>query len=91
MACKWMDNWSVLLLSSALEGMNDILSVQRREKGPKTKSSVPCPKIVKFYNSNMGGVDLMDHRTAAYRLDRKSFVRLFYFCIFFDLMDIAHL
>ena len=31
MACKWMDNRSVLLLSSALEGMSDI-SVQRREK-----------------------------------------------------------
>ena len=30
MACKWMDNWSVLLLSSALKGMNDILSFQRR-------------------------------------------------------------
>ena len=35
MDCKWMDNWSVLLLSSALEeGMNEILSVQR-EKGLK--------------------------------------------------------
>ena len=33
MACKWMDNRSVLLLSSALEGVNDILSVQRGEKG----------------------------------------------------------
>ena len=41
MACKWMDNRSVLLLSSALEGMNDILSVQRKEKGSNTKSSVP--------------------------------------------------
>ena len=30
----------------------------------------------------------MDQRTAAYRLDRKSFVR-FYLRIFFDLMDIA--
>ena len=27
MACKWMDNRSVLLLPSAIEGMNDILSV----------------------------------------------------------------
>ena len=36
----------------------------------------------------MGGVDLMDQRTAAYRLDRKSSVR-FYLRIFFDLMDIA--
>ena len=60
MACKWMDNWSVLLLSSALEGMNDILSVQRREKGSKTKSLVPCPKVVKLYNSTMDAVDLMD-------------------------------
>ena len=86
MACKRMDNWSVLLLSFALEGMNDI-SVQRREKGSKTKYSVPCPKIVKLYNSSMGGVDLMDQRTAGYCLDWKSSVR-FYLPIFFDLMDI---
>ena len=83
-----MDNRSVLLLSSALEGMNDILSVQRREKGSKTKSSVPCPKVVKLYSSGMVGVDLVDLRTAAYLLDRKSSVR-FYLRIFFDLMDIA--
>ena len=88
MACKRIDNRSVLLLSSALEGMNDILSVQRRPKGSKTKSLVPCRKVVKFYNSGMSGVDLMDQHTAAYRLDRKSSVR-FYFRIFFDLMDIA--
>ena len=35
----------------------------------------------------MGGVDLMDQRTAAYRLDQNSSVR-FYLRIFFDLMDI---
>ena len=68
MACKWMDNWSVLLLSSALERMNDILSVQRREKGSMTKYSLPCPKVVKLYNSSMSGVDLMDQHTAVYRL-----------------------
>ena len=78
----------MLLLSSALEGMNDILSVKRREKGSKTKFSVPCTKVVKLYNSGMGGVDLVDQRTAAYRLDRESSVR-FYLCIFFDLMDIT--
>ena len=43
MACKWIDDRSVLLLSSTLGGMNDILSVQRRENGSKTKSSIPCP------------------------------------------------
>ena len=74
MVGEWMDNRSVLLLSSALEGNNDISSVQRREKGSKTKSFVPCPQVVKLYHSGMGGVDLMDQRTAAYRLDRKSSV-----------------
>ena len=52
-----------------------------------TKSSVPYPKVVKLYNSGMGGVALMDQRTASYRLDQKSSVR-FYLQIFFDLMDI---
>ena len=88
MACKWMDNWSVLLLSSALERMNDILSVQRREKGSMTKYSLPCPKVVKLYNSSMSGVDLMDQHTAVYRLGWKSSVR-FSLRIFFDLMDIT--
>ena len=88
MACKWMDDWSVLLLSSALEGMNGILSVQRGEKGSKTKSLVPCPKVVKLCISSIGGVEVMNQRTAAYRLVRKSYV-IFYLQIFFDLMDIA--
>ena len=74
-ACKCMDSWSLLLLSSPLEGMNGILSVWRREKGSKTKSLVPCPKFVKFYNSSMGGFDLMDQCTAAFCLDQKSSVR----------------
>ena len=56
--------------------------------GSKAKSLVPCPKVVKFYNSGVGGVDLMDQRSGIYRLDRKSSVR-FYLCIFFDLTDIA--
>ena len=87
MACKWIDNRSVLLLSLSLEGMNDIVS-ERREKASKTKSSVPCPKVVKLYNSGMGGVDLMDQRTVANCVDRKSFVR-FYPRSFLNLMDIA--
>ena len=69
MAGKWMGNRSVLLLLSVLEEMNGILSVQRRENGLNTKSSVPFPKFVKLYNSSMHEVDLMDQRTATYRLD----------------------
>ena len=69
MAGKWMGNRSMQLLLSVLEEMNGILSVQRRKNGLNTKSSVPCPKFVKLYNSSMHEVDLMDQRTAAYRLD----------------------
>ena len=36
----------------------------------------------------MGGVDLMDQYTAAYRLDRRARFR-FYFRIFFDLWDVG--
>ena len=68
--------------------MNNILSAKRREKGSKTKSLVPCPKVAKLCNSSMGGVEVMDQRTAAYRLVRKSYV-IFYLRIFFDMMDIA--
>ena len=41
-----------------------------------------------MYNQGMGGVALIDQRTATYHLDRKSRVR-FYLRIFFDLMDVA--
>ena len=88
MACKWMDNRYVLLVSTTLEGMYDVSSVQRRGKGSATKSSNPCPTVVKLYNNGMGQVDLMDQRTETYRLDRKSSVR-FYLHIFFDLLGIA--
>ena len=70
LACKWMDDRSVLLLASALEGMNDILSVQRREKGSKTRSLVSSPKVVKLYNSDMGGIDLMDRISSGSKVIR---------------------
>ena len=41
-----------------------------------------------MYNQGMGGVFLIDQRTAAYYLDGKSKV-IFYLRIFFDLMDVA--
>ena len=45
--------------------------------------------MVKDYNNNMGGVDLMDQRTAAYKLDRKAFSGRYYLRLFFDLMEVA--
>ena len=48
MACKSMDNRSVLLVSTAIEGVDDVLSVQRREKGSAAKSAIPCPTVAKL-------------------------------------------
>ena len=37
----------------------------------------------------MGGVDLLDQKVAAYKLDRKSSGGRYYLRLFFDLMDIS--
>ena len=86
MARKWTDNWSVLLLSSPLEGMNDQFRGEKRVQRPSLRFLVL--RLSRLYNSGMGGVDFMDKSFVAYRLDRKSSVR-FYLRIFFKLMDIA--
>ena len=86
--CKWFDRRSVLMLFSNIEGMSTTSTILCRQKGSASKILVPCPDVIKMYNQGIGGVDLIDQRTAAYHLDRKSRVR-FYLRIFFDLMDIA--
>ena len=68
MACKWMDNLLVLLVSTALEVMDGVSSVQRREKRSSTKTAIPCPTAVKLCNNGMDGIDLTDQRIAAYQL-----------------------
>ena len=87
-ACKCMDNRSVVLLSSAPEVMTDILWVQSRGNASNIKSLFPCSQLVKLYNSGIGGVALMNQSTVAYRLHWKLSV-IFYLRIFFDLIDVA--
>ena len=88
--CKWFDNKPVLLLATNIEGMGGTSNVMRRTKGSATKALTPVsrPNIIKMYNTSMGGVDFIDQKTAAYRLDPKSKFR-FYLRMFFDLIDIA--
>ena len=50
---------------------------------------VSCPNIMKFYNNGKDGVDVIDQKTAAYRLDRESKHR-FYLSMFLDLMNNTH-
>ena len=53
-----------------------------------TKTPVSCPDI-KLYNNGMSVADIMDQKTAAYRLACKS-KYCFYLRMFFDLIDVSH-
>ena len=91
-AVKWFDNRGVKIVGTCLEEYNKVstvTTVTRRVKGQKTKIPVPCPEVIKDYNSSMGGVDLLDRETAAYKLDRKSTGGRYYIRLFFDLMEIS--
>ena len=78
----------VLLLAANIEGRDGTSNVMRRTKRSATKPPALCPNIMKMYNSSMGGVDVIDQKTAASRLNHKSKFR-FYLRMFFDLIDIA--
>lgn len=88
-AVKWFDNRGVTLVGTCQLGCNRVSSVLRRVKGQAAKIAVTCPEVIKDYNSGMGGVDLLDQRTAAYKLDRKSSGGRYYLRLFFDLMDMS--
>ena len=46
--------------------------VRRYDKNVKSKIDVSCPKVIKEYNTNMGGVDLADMLVSLYRTGIKS-------------------
>ena len=60
----------------------------RGTKCSATKTSVSCTNIIKMYNANIVGVDVIDQKTAAYQLNHKSKFR-FHLSMFFDVIDIA--
>ena len=51
-AIKWMDNWSVILLSN-YHNPSVVQEIYRRVK-------VSCPAVIREYNTYMGGADLCD-------------------------------
>ena len=84
-AVKWFDNRRVTMVGTCFEECDKISTVSGRVKGQSAKIPVPCPEIIKGYNSGMGGVDLLDQKTSAYKLDCGHY----YPRLFFDLMDIS--
>ena len=88
-AVKWFDNRAVTMFGTCIEECNKVSTVACRVKGQSAKIPAPCPEIIKDYNSGMGGVDLLDQKTSAFKLDPKSSGGRYYLRIFFDLMDIC--
>jgi hypothetical protein len=84
---KWMDNRSVLLLTT-ISRPDNIITVERREKGKAEKKKVTCPTVIQEYNNFMGGVDIMDQKKCSYGIDRGSKIK-YYLRPFHDLLDIA--
>lgn len=84
---KWMDNRAVHMVSNFLSPF-PIHEVKRRKKGSSAKVSVSCPNVIKQYNANMGGVDIMDQKKVTYQMDHRSKYK-YYLRPVFDLVDIA--
>ena len=77
------------MVSTCLEKCDKISTVYGRVKGQSAKIPVPYAEIIKDYNSDMSGVDLLDQKASAYKLDRKSSGGRYYLRLLFDLMDIS--
>ncbi|MGH0158816.1 UNVERIFIED_CONTAM: hypothetical protein FKN15_047671 [Acipenser sinensis] len=81
---KWYDNRSVTLLSD-YTGAHPVTEVDRWDRKQKMITKVPCPAVVKEYNKNMGGVDLLDSLIALYRNKIKS--KKWYHRLVFHFLD----
>ena len=68
----------VVLLINCLDP-SKLTSVERRQKGTSEKLKVPCPGIIKEYNSDMNGVDMHDQLKTSNEIDRKSRFRYLHF------------
>ena len=84
--CKWY-NKPVLFLETNV-GMSGV-SNKSLTKGSANKTPVSCPNITKLYNNGMSVADIMNQKTAAYRLTCKS-KYCFYLRMFSDLIDVSH-
>lgn len=83
---KWVDSQCIHIASSFC-AQDPVGTIERYDKKDRKRVSVPCPHVIKIYNTHMGGVDIADMLTALYRIRMKT--RRWYMSIFAQLMDIA--
>lgn len=63
---KWADNKSVVM-ASTIHSAEPVQNCRRYSRPDKTYADVPQPHLVKKYNENMGGVDLLNRLVPHYR------------------------
>ena len=83
---KWYDNRSVSLLSNYI-GAHPVTEVDRWDGKQKKVIKVPCPAVVREYNKNMGGVDLLDSLIALNRNKIRS--KKWYHRLIFHFIDVT--
>ena len=69
-ALKWMDNRSVLLLGNYHDP--SVMETTSRKKKNGSVEDIPCPRMIRGYNTHMGYVDRFDMMKSLYEVDRKS-------------------
>ena len=86
--CTWKDKKPVHLLSTIPEGL-EIGQVERRlrSEGRWQTKNFAQSKLIKLYNSNIGGVDLGDQRIATCSRLMKG--NIWYYKIFFHMLEVA--
>ena len=83
---KWSDNKCVTLASNFV-GAEPTSEVGRYDKKKKERIQVPRLAIVGVYNTNMGGVDLLDMMCTLYKTHLKS--KRWYMFLFYHTVTIA--
>ena len=70
-AVRWFDNRPVNLVSTAV-GIQPMGTIRRWDRKDKKYVDIPCPAVIKHYNSFMGGIDLHDSLTVKYNYRIKT-------------------
>ena len=69
-ALRWKDSKVVMLLTNCIDP-SKLISVERRQKGTSERLKVPCPAIIKEFNSHMNNVDMHDQLKTTNKIDCK--------------------